>query len=281
MMIPLDAVRWIHGAADCDASTDPMLQVHRHSQNTYILRESKCYNYEGNFIYLLVGTERAILFDTGAGPQRAALNALPLLEVVDRLLDDWSAERGTGAPDLLVAHTHSHADHMFWDGQFAERPRTIVVGGDLDEVVAFYGLRNWPEGSAVLALGGRDLVVFPLPGHHPSHLAVYDPEDLLLLTGDTLYPGLLTIHDWTTFRRSAQRLADFVGAHRVELVLGNHIEMERAAGKLYPIGTTYQPNERALPLGPEHVRELHAACEAMGEEPRLDVHADFIIGGAG
>ena len=122
------------------------------------------------------------------------------------------------------------------------------------------------------------MTIFPLPGHEAAHIAVYDARDRMLLTGDTLYPGLLTVRDWPAFRRSAARLARFAEQHPVSLVLGDHIEMKKAAGELYPIGTRFQPDEHALPLTAAHIREFHAACEAMASSPHDDVHADFIIG---
>lgn len=274
----LASVRWIHGAPDCSRNTDPLLQVHMHSPATFILRENKCFNYEANFMYLLIGERRAVLFDTGAGPERGGGVALPLRKSVDRILTDWSDQRDRDEPELVVAHTHSHGDHVFWDSQFADRPRTHIVGGDLQDVIAYYGLPDWPEDRATLSLGGRDLTVFPLPGHHPSHIAIYDPLDKLLLTGDTLYPGLLTVQNWQAFRRSTGRLADFVSAHPVDLVLGNHVEMQKTPRMLYPIGSMYQPEEHGLPLGPEHVLALHRACEAMAGDPHYDVHDEFIIG---
>ena len=54
MTTPLDAVRWIHGAPDCARSTDPLIQVHPFDDNSFILRLSKCYSFEGNFMYLLL-----------------------------------------------------------------------------------------------------------------------------------------------------------------------------------------------------------------------------------
>lgn len=277
MTVPTGEVRWIHGALDCAGNTDPLLQVHRHSRDTYIMRESKCFNYEGNFLYLLFGANRAILFDTGSVSQDGG-GTLPLRDQVERIISQWVVERNRAAPELVVAHTHSHADHFSWDMQFEGRPHTTVVGRGMGDVIAFFGLPDWPEGSAVLPLGSRNLTIFPLPGHETSHIAVYDPQDRILLTGDTLYPGLLTVQDWPAFRRSAARLASFALEHSVELVLGNHIEMKKAAGELYPIGSSYQPDERALPLTAEHIHELHLACEVMGESPAYEVHNDFIIG---
>jgi glyoxylase-like metal-dependent hydrolase (beta-lactamase superfamily II) len=179
---------------------------------------------------------------------------------------------------MIVAHTHSHADHVFWDSQFQGRPRTTIVGRALSDIKAFFHLPNWPEGETLLELGDRPLTIFPLPGHEAAHIAVYDGRDRILLTGDTLYPGLLTVMDWPAFLRSAARLATFAERHPVSLVLGDHIEMKKAAGELYPIGTTFQPDEHALPLTTVHIREFRAACEAMAASPHYDVHDDFIIG---
>jgi hypothetical protein len=50
MTLLLADVTWIHGAADCTHSTDPLIQVHQYDADTFVLRVSKCFSYEGNFI---------------------------------------------------------------------------------------------------------------------------------------------------------------------------------------------------------------------------------------
>jgi hydroxyacylglutathione hydrolase len=278
---PIDAVKRIHGAPDCAVSTDPLIQVHRFDDDTFILRVSKCYSYEGNFIYLLFGSTRAVMFDTGGPPNPPNLHnqgvMLPIREIVDGIIDGWSKQQGLDGIDLVVAHTHSHGDHVFWDSRFIGRPRTTIVKPVLAKVKGFFGLPNWPDGEATLDLGNRDLTIFPIPGHETSHIAVYDARNKWLLTGDTLYAGLLTIEDWNDYRASAARLAQFAHAHEIAYVLGNHIEMKNQPRQLYAIGTTYQPNEHALPLAVAHVDQLHAACEVMANNPHRDAHDDFII----
>lgn len=277
MTPPLASFRWIHGSPRCADSSDPTIQVLDVDQNTYVLRLSKCFSYEANFLYLLFGRERAILFDTGARSDGGTNAVLPLRRTVDKIIAAWRGRRGADEIDLVVAHTHSHGDHVSWDGQFEGRSRTRIVPRSVSGVANYFDLPEWPEGQAELDLGGRRLTVFPVPGHERSHIAAYDPRLKLLLTGDTLYPGLLTVRDWPAFRRSAERLADFAAQHDVDLVLGSHIEMSTKPGALYPIGTTYQPDEHSLPLGKHHIVELHAACEAMANSPRHDVHDDFVI----
>lgn len=276
-MIPLESVRWIHGAPDCRRSRDPLLQVHRFDEDTFLLRLSKCFSFEGNFLYLLLGDARAVLWDTGAGPDPGRRDVLPIRRVVDDIQARWLVARGGGAIDLVVAHTHSHGDHAFWDQQFRNRPRTTVVPATLSGVRGFFRLPDWPEGEARLELGGRSLTVFPVPGHEESHIATYDPRTASLLTGDTLYPGLLTVRNWPAYRRSVARLAAFAERHQVARVLGSHIEMRKSPGATYPVGTTYQPDEHPLPLGADQIEELHSACESMGSSPRIDVHDHFVI----
>jgi glyoxylase-like metal-dependent hydrolase (beta-lactamase superfamily II) len=173
----------------------------------------------------------------------------------------------------VVAHTHGHGDHVFWDQQFEGRPDTTVVGLSLAEVQAFWGLSRWPEGEARLDLGGRALTVFPIPGHEATHIAVWDGRTGILLTGDLLYPGLLTVRDWPAFRASARRLRDFAARHPIRMALGHHVEMTRTPGRAYPLGATWQTDEHPLPLDPSQIEALHQACEAMAHRPR-DVTLD-------
>jgi hypothetical protein len=63
----------------------------------------------------------------------------------------------------------------------------------------------------------------------------------------------------------------------VSLVLGAHIEAKKTAGQFYDPQAPFQPDEHALPLGVEHVRELHQACQRIGPMPRSDIHDDFVV----
>ncbi len=271
----LATLRWIHGAPDCAASTDPVFQVHRFDQNTFILRQSKCVNFEGPFLYLLFGSEKALLVDSGAKPP--AGQTLPIVETIDSIVKQWLDERHRQSIELVVAHSHGHGDHVFGDSLFAARPHTTVVGRGAAEVAAFFGLAQWPEGQATYDLGHRALTILPLPGHEPAHIAIYDPDTHIILTGDTLYPGMLTVADWPAYRRSAARLAEFAKGRPIAYVLGAHVEMKKTPREMYPLPCTFQPEEHALPLAARHIQELHEACEAIGEQARRDVHDEFII----
>ena len=53
---------WVDGLDPNEAA----LQVHRHAEGTWIMRQSVLDHWEAPFMYLFAGSERAMLFDTGA-----------------------------------------------------------------------------------------------------------------------------------------------------------------------------------------------------------------------
>ncbi|MEV6288146.1 MBL fold metallo-hydrolase [Kribbella sp. NPDC051770] len=245
--------RWDDGTT----ATGPDHQVHRYDERTVIIRQALRTNFEGPFLYLLLGTERALLLDTGTGHA-------DLRPVVDELI---------GERELVVAHTHAHGDHVGGDDQFDQ-----VVGHSAEEVAAFFGIADWPHGIGRIDLGERVLDVIPIPGHQGADIALYDRETRLLLTGDSLYPGRLYVPDWTAYRASIRRLAGFVAAgNPVEHVLGAHIEMPDRPGEDYPMGAVAHPDEHPLQLAPETLTELDEALTKAGPEPRRLVHDHFIV----
>lgn len=265
-------VKWIHGSIKCQENNDPPFQVHQVDQDTYILRQSKCITYEAPFLYLFIGEERAFLLDTG---DRITSDVLQTM--VESLLPYPNGNKNGKHFDLIVAHTHGHSDHTYGDSHFKRRPNTEIVPAGQNAVRTFFGIQDWPNDPVSVDLGGRMLTVIPIPGHTLDHIAVYDGRTHFLMTGDTLYPGNLYVRYWPGYRQSINRLADFASTHAVSYILGNHIEMSNKPGILYPIGSTYQPEEHVLQLNVKHLEELRDACNAMGTAARHDVHDDFII----
>ncbi len=193
--------QWNVGAENCAASSQAPLQVHAYEPQTFILRQNPCANPEANFLYLLIGSQKALLIDTGAV---ADPNKMPLAETVLSLLP---RKDGVRLP-LLVVHTHKHRDHYAGDRQFASLPNVKVVSPDLASVRAFFGFDHWPEGIAQLDLGDRRVDVVPTPGHESVHIAFYDERTALLFSGDFLMPGRLTLEDTAADQRSAARVIE-------------------------------------------------------------------------
>jgi len=113
----LAGVRWIHGAPDCDGSTDPPLQVVATDEDTFVIRQSKCVDFEAPFLYLLLGTEKALLHDTGA---TADADVFPIRHTVEDLIAGRSLR-------LVVTHSHGHGDHWAGDAQFTDLPQGSVA----------------------------------------------------------------------------------------------------------------------------------------------------------
>ena len=245
--------QWNIGAQDCAATSEPPLQVYAYEPQTFILRQSLCASFEGNFIYLLVGSDKALLIDTGAiaDPQK-----MPLAKTILELLPD---KDGKKLP-LLVAHTHRHSDHRAGDPQFASLSSVQVVPFDLDGVRAFFGFTNWPNGIAHLDLGGRTVDVIPTPGHNETHVAFYDDKTGIIFSGDFLMPGRLLIEDATAYRESALRVADFLKTRPLTHILGGHIELN-TVGRTYRFGSQHHPDERRLELTREDLIALPAAFD--------------------
>jgi hydroxyacylglutathione hydrolase len=242
-------VEWSEGAESCESGPpEAPIQVHRYDDRTFILRESLCATFEAPFIYLLLGSSKALLIDTGAIEDAAAM---PLADTVMDLLP----MAGTSKLPLLVLHTHRHLDHRAGDPQFAALAGVQVVPAFLEDVQEHFAFTSWPEDSAHVELGDRTIDVIPTPGHEDTHVAFYDRKTGLFFSGDFLLPGRLLVEDSDEYLASALRVADFIKTRPITHVLGAHIEMNRE-GELFPWGSTHHPDERALPLTKEDLLAL-------------------------
>lgn len=260
---------WIDGDGG-DCATEPDIQVQRVDANTWVLRQSMCTNFEGPFLYLLFGNEKVLLEDTGAG-------GVDVRGTVQGLIADWLAENSRTSIELVVVNSHGHGDHTAGNTSFNGQPNTTLVGTSVAAVSSFFGITSWPTQIVPYDLGGRVVDVIPIPGHHTSHLALYDHGTGWLLTGDTLYPGRLYVSDFDTYVTSIERMVDFTEDKDVCQVMGTHIEMSATAGDDFNFGATYHPNEHALPLSRTHLVELAEAAAAMQGNPQVEVHDDFIL----
>lgn len=256
-------VRWLHGSPSRRRPTDPPLQVHAYCPFTWLLRQSKDRTFEAPFVALLVGTERALLLDSGATHDASVRAA------VDRLLPP-------GHP-LVVAHTHAHGDHRAGDESFAGRPDTVVVGTDPASVREFFGFDDWPAGTVRFELGDRTLELTGIPGHERSSVAVWDPWSGLLFTGDTVYPGRLYVEDMPAFVDSLQRLVAFAEARPVAHVVGCHIEMTGRPGRDHAFATRYQPDEPPLQLTVADLRAARDAAEQVRHRRGIHPFDRFVI----
>ncbi len=259
---------WIDG----QNKKEPSLQVQRYDANTLVIRQSLRTNFEAPFMYLIFGTERALLIDTGAG-------GVDLRSLVDQQIKEWVTRTGQKDISLIVMHTHSHSDHIAADQQFLDRANTSVVGHDVIDVLDFFQFRNWPNNSASLNLGERIVDIIPTPGHHDTHLMVYDRSTRILFSGDVIYPGRLYFPcgNASEFISSIDRLAEFISTRPVKWILGAHIELAQKPGKMYDSDDIARKNERRLEMSPSSVAAIQFVFRNMGEFPRVSPHEEFIL----
>jgi glyoxylase-like metal-dependent hydrolase (beta-lactamase superfamily II) len=259
---------WINGVS----AAEPQMQVQSYDADTFVIRQSIRTNFEGPFLYLLFGHDRAILLDSGAG-------GLKIRPTVEQVIAEWLAHHGRTSIPLVIAHSHSHGDHHQGDVEFEQRPDTTVVGLYTTEVSSFFKISDWPNDIARYDLGGRILDIIPTPGHHASHIMVYDEKTRLLLSGDTLCACRLYIpvNQFASFRDSIDRVAAFAKDHPISHILGAHIEMTHEPGELIIDEAPSHPDEHVLELPPSALTELKTSVHAMGDTPKEEPHRDFVI----
>ncbi|WP_327160076.1 MBL fold metallo-hydrolase [Streptomyces zaomyceticus] len=112
------------------------------------------------------------------------------------------ARAHAGSIDLVV-NTHWHSDHVGGNALLQARGAAVAAGAPeadaiarrdpgccaaeyLDQPVAPYTVEVPLDDHQVLRLGDADWEVVRTPGHTPGHLALWQPEERLLVVGDAL-----------------------------------------------------------------------------------------------
>ena len=213
---------------------DPWFEVYRVAPGVFAIYEP--HQAEETISYLILGSRRALLFDTGMGIG-------DLKKVTDQL---------TRLP-IVVLNSHTHDDHVGDNWQFStiygmntDFTRRNALGSrpDAQAEVApgqicgqlpkgfdpkAYVTRPWKITAYLhdgehLVLGGRTLQVIATPGHTPDAISLLDRAHRLLFTGDTFYPAPIWLYrpetDLRAYEDSIRRLAAL--APQLTTVLGAH-----------------------------------------------------------
>lgn len=251
---------------------EPVFHVQRIDEHTYALRQSLRQTFEAPFLYLLFGEDKVLLIDSG-------VEGADLRAEVDRIIAEHGAQRGQEVADLVVMHTHGHNDHIGGDANLEARPNTTVVGHEPAQVAEFFAIDSWPTRSAEFDLGNRVVEVLPTPGHQDAHVMIYDRSSKILFSGDALYPGRLFFQcgKLDTYRDSVARLREWLAERPLDWVLGAHIEMKPESGQSFNSERKSRSAEHLLELQPTIIDELHRALIALGDQPRVQPHAQFVL----
>ena len=170
-------------------------------KDTYVISEYR--HWEETHCYLLNGTKRSLLIDTGLG-------ICNISEVISELTDK---------PVTAIA-THIHWDHIgghkyypdfyaheaeldWLNGGFPQPLETIkeyVV--DRCELPTDFQINEYKffqgkptkilHGGEHIDLGGRMVAVIHTPGHAPGHMCFWEANTGYLFTGDLVYKDTLT-----------------------------------------------------------------------------------------
>jgi len=271
---------WRTGGPNC--VTVPDWQGKEYNEDFYILRESGCINPEKPFLFLIFGENKALLEDTGVAmltPDFTRGTVIPTAPIIQDLMAEWAAKKKHAPVSLVVIHSHGHNDHTAGDEQLKTIAGMEYIAPKPAEIEKHTGMANWPNEIGHIDLGGRVIDVIPFPGHDVASIVLYDRLTGNLMTGDSLYPGLLSVNqeDLATFTASTQHLADFVSDHLVAHVFGTHIEQKKWPYLRYGRGNSYQPDESPLELTRAHVFELNEGFKSLGGTLKVVAMPDFTI----
>jgi glyoxylase-like metal-dependent hydrolase (beta-lactamase superfamily II) len=186
--------------------------------------------------YLIIGSRKAILFDTGMGISniKAVVEQLTKLPVSvlnshthnDHVGDNWRFADIYGMP---TSFTRKNAQGSRADAQ-AELAPDQICGALPDgfnpknyRTKAFH-ISHWLHDGESIDLGGRSLKVISTPGHTPDAIALLDEREGFLWTGDTFYAGPIYLYrpetDLNAYVDSVKKLAAL--APRLKLLLPAH-----------------------------------------------------------
>ena len=184
---------------------DDWFLVRRLPHNVLAIQEP--HHWQKVISFLILGDDRAALFDTGMGIR-------DISAVVEKLTD----------LDVIVINSHTHFDHVGDNHRFDkihvfDHPNALkwLTQGQTSDMLRFdsrpeafpdgypngfnpdeYVIRPVAEDRIVrlhardiLDLGNRELEVLHTPGHSPDSIMLLDRGNRSLFTGDTFYPDYL------------------------------------------------------------------------------------------
>jgi glyoxylase-like metal-dependent hydrolase (beta-lactamase superfamily II) len=213
------------------------------------------HQYEEVISYLITGSKRALLFDTGLGIG-------DMRKVVTQL---------TSLP-ITVLNSHTHFDHIGDNWQFSdilgidgaytrqnerggthEELRDVVIPerfcGNLppgfkpeNYAIPAFKISRFVKDGDVIDLGDRKMEVLLTPGHTPDALCLFDRKNKLFFTGDTFYAGPIFLYvpetDIAAYTRSVERLVKLVP--QLDLLLPSHNFPEAKSEMLVQLRDAFQ-----------------------------------------
>ena len=142
-----------------------MAEVIKINDNTWRIEDT------GVRFYLLCGTERAALIDTG-------MNTPDARQIAEGL---------TSLP-LILINTHADPDHISGNASFDSFYISPNEEGNLRNYTKVGEIIPIKEGD-VIDLGERPLRIIDIPGHTRGSIAILDEKQRFLISGDSVQDG--------------------------------------------------------------------------------------------
>lgn len=204
--------------------------------DTFAISEYK--HWEETHCYLLCGTQKVVLIDTGLGVSDIrkaveSLTDLPIEVIITHA--HWDHIGG----HRMFGNIAVHKEEASWlSGEFP-LPLQVVKNNLMckpcdfpkefcsDEYEIFHGIpqRILNDGDCI-DLGNRQLEVVHTPGHSPGHCCFYEPERKYLYSGDLIYKGCLDAFYPTTnpiqFYESVKRIQTY----QIDRIMPGHHQLD-------------------------------------------------------
>src|SRR5216684_264935 len=215
-------------------TADPWFEVYKIRPGVFAIYEA--HQLEEVISYLIIGRDKALLFDTGMGISNiqavvAGLTKLPVSVLNshthnDHVGDNW---RFTDVYGMDTNFTRANARGSREDAQAELAPDELCgalpAGFDAKAYATKpFHIAHWLHDGDKIDLGGRTLKVIVTPGHTPDAIALLDEKNGLLFTGDSFYLGPIYLYrpetDLDAYVASMKKLAAL--APRLQLLLPAH-----------------------------------------------------------
>lgn len=232
-------------------TSHPWFKVYSLPDSIYAIYEPN--NWQEVISYLIIGSEKALLFDTGMGLDSIQtvvreLTSLPVTVINSHTHFDHIGGNADFSTILGVDTAYTHTNAKGWSHESVRGevtpaafcPETLKNVDTAAYHIRSYEIDGYIHDGSIIDLGGRQLEVIAIPGHTPDGVALLDRKAGLLWTGDTYYEGPLWLFfpgtDLDAFEKSISRMAELVPmikqlmpAHNVPVVPpGRLIEVQKA-----------------------------------------------------
>jgi glyoxylase-like metal-dependent hydrolase (beta-lactamase superfamily II) len=158
-------------------------------ERTFAIGEPR--NPERNYSYLIMGADRAILFDAGTGrhdirPIVKSLTDLPITFMPSHFHFDHVGNEVTFDHVAVVDLPHIRDQSI--DGELQLNWQQHI--GSIEGIEApTLIVDEWYKPGDTISLGGRVLQVLYTPGHTDDSVSLLDLDSFALFVGDFMYPG--------------------------------------------------------------------------------------------